>query len=102
MAPPPDSAQLKLFEKEYALGDERSWNSKHGIQGINTPSVEGLNVRMVYYYPEGLYIDYTISKVYYFPRSGYVLVFTNQPRLASGLDTMHGFLLLKIIKESGG
>ncbi len=100
--PPPDSALLRLFQEEYAKGGERSWNVKYGIKGVSVPSAEALNIDVVYYYPEGLYIDYTLSNVYYFPRSGYVLVFTNQRRLASGLDTMHGFLLLKIIKESGG
>ena len=46
-------------------------------------------------YPEGLYVDYQISKAYYFPGSGYILVFTHQPLIASGNDTMHGFLLFK-------
>lgn len=101
-APPSDSALLRLFQEEYNAGRERSWNVKYGIKGINVPSLEGIDSKLVYYYPDGLYIDYTISKMYYFPHSGYALLFTNQPRLASGLDTMHGFLLLKIIKESGG
>jgi hypothetical protein len=100
--PPPDSAMLKLLQKEYKAGRERSWNVNYGIKGVSVPSAEGLDIEMVYYYPEGLYIDYTISKVYYFPQSRYILVFTNQPRMASGLDTMHGFLLLKIVKDSGG
>lgn len=95
---PPDSALLKLFQKEYNAGRERSWNVRYGTKGISVPLAEGISINLVYYYPEGLYIDYTISKAYYFPHSGYILVFANQPRLASGLDTMHGFLLLKIVK----
>jgi hypothetical protein len=99
-APPRDSILLELFQKEYYAGRERSWNELYGIKGISVPSVERINITLIYYFPEGLYVDYTISKAYYFLYSGYILVFTNQPRMASGLDTMHGFLLLKIAKES--
>jgi len=100
--PLPDSALFKLFQEEFNAGRERSWNMIYGIKGINIPSVEGIDIKLAYYYPEGVYIGYTISKAYYFPQSRYILVFINQPRMASGLDTMHGFLLLKIVKESGG
>jgi len=99
-SPPRDSTLLDLFQKEYNAGRERSWNWRCGTKGISVPSVEGKAITLVYYYPEGLYIDYTISSVYYFPYSGYILIFTNQPRMASGLDTMHGFLLLKTAEES--
>ena len=95
--PPPDTTQLRMLQEEtFASGE--AWNSKYGIEGISAPYVEGLNTKIIYYHPEGLYVDYKISKAYYFRHSRYILVFTNQPRLASGLDTMHGFLLLKIVK----
>jgi hypothetical protein len=98
--PPPDSTLFRLFQEEYNVGRERSWNMIFGLKGISLPSLEGIDVKLVYYYPRGVYIGYTLSKAYYFPQSGYILVFINQPRMASGLDTMHGFLLLKIAKES--
>jgi hypothetical protein len=98
-APPMDSTLLKLFQKEYYAGRERSWNELYGIKGISVPSTEGIDINLIYYFPEGLYVDYTISKAYYFPYPGYILVFTNQSRMASGADTMHGFLLLKTIEQ---
>lgn len=98
-APPMDSTLLKLFQKEYYAGRERSWNELYGTKGICVPSTEGIDFNLIYYFPEGLYVDYTISKAYYFPYSGYILVFTNQSRMASGADTLHGFLLLKTVKD---
>ncbi len=62
------------------------------------PPVDGVRINLVYHYPTGLYINYEINKVYYSPNFGYLLIFTRQPKLAVGLDTMHGFVILKIIK----
>jgi hypothetical protein len=92
-----DSAQLKWLQEKCPEFDGRWWNCKYGIDGISLPSFEGIDVKLVYYYPDGVYFDYKISKAYYFVRSGYILLFTKQPRLADGFDTRHGFLLLKII-----
>lgn len=82
------------------LGMDRSgklWNENYGMKGIMLPRIEGLDAKLVYYYPKGLYVNYKISKVYYFANLNYLLVFTYQPKLANGLDTMHGFLIFKTI-----
>ncbi len=34
----------------------------------------------------------------FYPQSGYLLVFTQQEMRATGLDTMHGFLIFKLTK----
>ncbi|OQA00291.1 MAG: hypothetical protein BWY71_00770 [Planctomycetes bacterium ADurb.Bin412] len=60
------------------------------------PGFDGLSARLVYFYPAGLYVNYEIDRVYYFPKSRYLLIFTRQPQKAVGLDTMHGFLLFRL------
>jgi hypothetical protein len=72
------------------------WNDAMGLGGVDPPRVEGSEWDLVYYYPGGLYIDYEITDVYYFPRPRYLLLFTHQDMLATGMDTMHGFIILKL------
>ena len=97
-APMSDSAMLNSFREAAREGYERRWIQDHGLSGISMPIFEGINRELIYRHEAGLYIDYQISKAYYFPYSKYLLIFTHQPHLASGLDTMHGFLIFKIKK----
>ncbi|KPJ59667.1 MAG: hypothetical protein AMJ46_09945 [Latescibacteria bacterium DG_63] len=77
-------------------------NRLFGLAGVGQPMFGGIThkppysfPKLLYAYPGGLYFNYEISKAYYFPGSGYLLVFTHQPMLATGNDTMHGFLLFR-------
>jgi hypothetical protein len=63
--------------------------------------IKGTKAVLDYYYPKGFYINYTIDKVYYFPREKVLLVFTQNEKLAAGMDTMHGFMILRIIGNDG-
>jgi len=93
-APAPHKIEWKKEFKQYTYG-ANDWNEEYGLEEVLSPEFEGIKSELVYFYPEGLYINYEISKAYYFPNSGYLLVFTHQSMLASGNDTMHGFLLFK-------
>ena len=93
--PAPD---YEMIKKIYKAGYEGFWTRRHGIEGMILPEIKGIKTKPVYYYLDGLYVDYKISAVYYFPHFKYILIFTNQPHLKSGLDTMHGFLIFKIIE----
>ncbi len=75
-----------------------SWNGKRGAEGVVPPRVDGFDAELVYYYGRGLYVNYDIAQVFYFPETGYLLVFTEQKKRAVGLDTMHGFMLLRRVK----
>ena len=99
-APAMNEQLIAAFGKHIMEGGNngKSWNKKMGRSGIVSPVVNGIEVEMAYYYDSGLYVDYEIKKVYYFARSGYLLAFTGQKRLAVGGDTMHGFLLLRRTK----
>jgi hypothetical protein len=98
MPPPSDSVMLRLFRQAFNNGMERSWNELRGIKGISLPVFKGVKAELLYYYEKGVYVAYGFSHIYYFPHSKYLLIFTHQPMMASGLDTMHGFLIFKIQK----
>ncbi|MBE0534359.1 MAG: hypothetical protein IH624_01730 [Phycisphaerae bacterium] len=97
--PPNPRSDLSLaFSAHVAGGGSNgiSWNKERGLKGVVAPEVGNAGARLIYSYPAGLYFNYTISQAYFFPRSGHLVVFTHQKLLAVGLDTMHGFMVLKI------
>lgn len=93
-----DSEMLNSFQLAAREGYERRWIQDHGLKGISLPVFDGIEAELLHYHEVGLYVDYQISKAYYFPHSRHILLFTHQPHLASGWDTMHGFLIFKIRK----
>ncbi|MFH1335006.1 MAG: hypothetical protein ABII96_00655 [Candidatus Zixiibacteriota bacterium] len=99
MSPSADSLMLASFHKASYEGNEGQWISEHGEEAVSLPNFEGVNAKLIYYNKGGLYIGYKISKALFFPHSGFLLVFTIQPLLASGLDTMHGFLIFSLNKK---
>jgi len=88
----------ELFREHISNGGSngKSWNEHMGIDGICLPQCNGLQAKLVYFYPAGLYVNYRISKVYHFKSSRYLLILTTNPMTANGFDTMHGFLILDI------
>lgn len=99
-APATNEQLADAFRRHIHAGgdDGTTWNRKMGSKGVVPPVVDGFDVEMTYYYPAGFYVNYDIAKIYYFPRTGYLLVFTDQKQSAVGLDTMHGFMLLRKTK----
>jgi hypothetical protein len=73
----------------------RAWARDEGERAIQRPRISKMKADLVYAYPAGLHTDCSISAAYYFPKSGYLLVFTKQERRTVGMGTMHGFLLLR-------
>jgi hypothetical protein len=82
--PAPNEALSQAF-RDFGHTGARDWNDAMGIDWD-----------LVYYYPNGLYINYEIAEAYYFPRTRYLLLFTHQGMLADGMDTMHGFMILRL------
>lgn len=91
---PPNKTLLGKFLAMAPYAKE--WNKKMGLNGIQQPTFYGLKEKLMYYYPEGLYINYAISDIYLFEDKRYLLVFTNQENSGVGNDTVHGFLIFKI------
>jgi hypothetical protein len=96
-----DSLLAEEFNEHIVQGGSNaySWLKIKGKDGIILPKIEGIKTELLFSYKSGLYINYEISEVHYFPNA-YLLVFINQPRKAVGLDTMHGFFIFKIKRDS--
>ncbi|MCI0693764.1 hypothetical protein L0337_17375 [candidate division KSB1 bacterium] len=96
---PESNSQLleryKEFHGKFGGRDGRRWNHTMGKAGIDLPFFSDANMKLIYAFPAGLYVNYQISRVFFFKSSGDLLIFTQQEILADGLNTMHGFLLLK-------
>lgn len=96
--PAPNEVLFKRYRKEVATwcSSAREWNNHMGIEGISCPSIEGMNLELLYAYSRGLYINYSIKRVYYYPDRALLFVQTEQKERAVGMDTMHGFLVLRV------
>jgi hypothetical protein len=103
-APPPDST----FARKYALlandgmGDARHWYRVCPVNCSDYPAFTGIEAELVYSHKRGLYKNYSISQAVYYSPSGYLVVVTNQPQKAIGLDTMHGLLIFRLRQPEGG
>jgi len=95
-----DSLLAEEFNEHIRKGGNNAytWYKIKGEDGIIFPTIEGIKTEYLFSYKTGLYINYEISEVHYFPNA-YILLFTRQSIKAVGLDTMHGFLIFKINRD---
>ena len=95
-----DPGLRDAFRKHLVEGGSNGykWNKKNGIDGIVPPNIANLKTELLFYHKRGLYINYNIASVHYFPKVGLILIFTEQPLIADGMDTMHGFLIFKVLQ----
>ena len=96
-----DSLLYKEFNEHIVQGGSNaiSWFKLKRNKGIKLPNIEGIKTKLLFSFKTGLYINYEISEVHYFPKK-YIIVFTHQPQIAVGLDTMDGFLIFKVEKDT--
>jgi len=94
--PPRQNDRLyNQFIENFAKNCARQWNSAMQESGIDVPQTWNMDLDLVYYYPEGLYFNYDIEKVFVFPESSLLLVMTKNKERCAGGDTMNGFLIFK-------
>lgn len=97
-----DSTLAKEFNTHVMKGGSNAytWYKEKGDNyGFLLSKIEGLNTELLYRYRRGLYFNYKISEVHYFANN-YLLVFAHQPRTAVGADSMHGFFIFRIKKDT--
>lgn len=87
--------QYEKFNERSGSFDGRRWNQVKGRAGLQLPKFDGIDMSLIYAFPAGLYLNYKIIGVFFFEGSGNLLIFTQQEILASGYNTMHGFLIFK-------
>jgi hypothetical protein len=97
-SPEPNEELSEAFRDFIRQGHKgaRAWNDAQGTEGFDPPRLQGVEWELAYYYPGGLYIGYEITDAYYFPHPRYLLLFTHQDMLETGMDTMHGFIILRL------
>jgi hypothetical protein len=97
-APGEDAELFEKFRDHIKAGgsNAKTWHKKMGRAGVTAPKLNSAKAELLYYYPSGLYVNYDLDRAYYFERSGQVLLFTTNQARAVGMDTMHGFMVLKL------
>jgi len=102
-APPPDTTFPRKWDKiggsNYA--DAAKWYRECPVNCLDNPAFLGVEAELVYWYEGGLYKNYSIKEVAYFPESGYVLIKTNQPIGLPGMDRMDGLLIYRLRLAKG-
>jgi hypothetical protein len=95
IAPPPNNVKLQTL-KQNEFHDEcaKIWNKQMGKNGIDMPIMEGFKANLLYHYTGGLYFNYYIDKVYIFPQSRYMVLFTKNKQKCETSGTTHGFMIL--------
>ncbi len=63
---------------------------------VQMPLLNGVSAKLLYSYSSGLYVNYQITKVIFIPTQKLLIVFTKNSFLASGGDSMHGFMIFSI------
>ena len=71
-----------------------TWNWEYGPEdGCDPPLIHGARWKMLYTHDEGVYKNYMIREVYYFPKSNYIVIKTLQPQLDETNKTMDGLMV---------
>jgi hypothetical protein len=72
-------------------------NFKDGVRiypsSIVSPIIAGVHAQRIYQYEAGLYVNYQIDRAYFVPDKNILIVFTKNPLLTTGGDTMNGFMI---------
>jgi hypothetical protein len=85
---------LELERKNFfANACANIWNKNKGEKGIVIPICKGFSPKLLYAYQQGLYYNYQIDRVFIFPDTKYLLVFTKSAAACDTKQTMHGFML---------
>jgi len=85
-----------LLEKYLNIKYLVEWNKGDPAETRMLPVFTGCRPEFLYASPDGLYFNYSISQVHYCKANGLLTVFTQQPMLAPGGDTMHGFMVFRV------
>jgi len=100
-APPEDPNFVEAFNRHIEAGgsNARTWAQANPSRTVQVPQFENARAQLLYSYGRGLYMNYRIDWACYLPQSKLLVLFTYQPLKAVGLDTMHGFMILRIAEE---
>ena len=82
--------------------DAAHWRRECPVNCQDYPNFVGTKATLLYEYKRGLYKNYTISQCLWYSKSNILVIITNQPMRAVGLDTMHGLLIYHLDRDGTG
>ncbi len=102
--PAEDTTFLRKFQTviKHGCRGPKDWYCECPVNCSDYPIVHGCEADIVYAYEGGVYKSYSFKDVLYYPESGYLVVISDQPVKAVGLDTMHGMLVLRLKTNEDG
>ena len=92
-----DYLYQELINAATGSGDASNWRRTYPHDYLDHPKISGAKFKFGDYYKKGLYKNYKIKNAVFFRESGYLIIITDQPKECVGADTMHGFLIYKLI-----
>ena len=94
----PPSLNDSLYEDFSFDGNyvPHTWNSKMGTSGMVMPTIQNRSSKLLYAYPRGLYVNYQLDRAFLVSTKNLLIVFTKNPSLGTGGDSMDGFLIFKL------
>lgn len=100
-APAAEPDFAAAFNKHIEAGGDnaRTWREAQPERAMQMPVFQHARAQLLCRYERGLYVNYGLKAAYLLPNSGLLVVVTEQPLKAVGLDTMHGFLVLRVLEE---
>lgn len=72
------------------------WLREYKQDCLDEPKFAGVDARLLYRHPRGIYKNYSILLAVWFPDSRYLVLIIHQPKLAAGEDTNHGLLIYRL------
>jgi len=97
--PPEDTTFVRKFSS-LMRADPKGWYRACPVNCSDYPIVHGCQSQVVYAYKGGVYKNYQFKDVIYYPESNYIVIVTDQPAKTTGLDTMHGLLVIRLTHTS--
>ncbi len=96
-APEADSATAELWKHYIQTGGyEPTYFVDCTTNCIDEPLFDGAEFEPVYIHPSGFYKNYSLARLFYYPKSGYLVILTHQPTEFYYQNTLHGLLVYKL------
>ncbi len=94
-APPQDTSFVRRYQS-MPRHDLKTWNWECTEGCYEYPVFRGPEPGLIHVSTQGLYKNYRIKEVRYYPASGYVFILTDQPLRDQENRTMNGFLIYSL------
>lgn len=81
-------------------GTVSRWRTEFGLRGIMWPELVGARSDLLYIHGGGLYFNYRVAAIYYFPETRHLMILTKQALHDEYLQSLNGFLLFRVSESA--